>query len=206
MVFLTWVSAAGSPLQQSSLFSAKCPDTWQSVLSTKTNRILLNCVDLKQKDRYFSRKAGFLSNQQRTVIQGLQQWRAMVKFPPSKGRRTFLKRGKRSWEGYNKKSMDFFLSWVFARKELESFLFLLDSPSRGLPRWSSEKDSTIPLLQRVWGEEGWGKHSIAGWGTNTPDALQHSQKEKKNSNNNKTKKKKSQQKTSPIPLWSPNSI
>lgn len=204
MVFLTWVSAAGSPLQQSSLFSAKCPDTWQSVLSTKTNRILLNCVDLKQKDRCFSRKAGFLSNQQRTVIRGLQQWRAIVKSPPSKGRRTFLKRGKRSWEGYNKKSMDFFLSWVFARKELESFLFLLGSPSRGLPRWSSEKDSTIPLLQRVWGEEGWGKHSIAGWGTNTPDALQHRKKKKiviiiK-------LKKKSQQKTSPLPLWSPNSI
>ena len=151
---------------------------------TKTNRILLYCIDLKQKDRYFSRKAGFLSNQQRTVIRGLQQWQAMVKSPPSKGRRTFLKRGKRSWEGYNKQKVHGFFS-------LAEFL-----PGKN---WSLSSSCWVPLPgdfssgpvgrtpqshccrrcggRRVRGSVG--LHSIAGWGTNTPDALQHSQKKKK---------------------------
>ena len=44
----------------------------------------------KQTARYFSSKDGFIQNQQRIAVQGLQPWRATCKFPQSKRRKVLL--------------------------------------------------------------------------------------------------------------------
>ena len=68
--------------------------------------------------RYFSDKNGFIQDQQRIVIWGLQPWWAMCKSLHGKERRTCLQRGKRSWWGYSKPRVWLFTGWVLARKEV----------------------------------------------------------------------------------------
>lgn len=83
-------------------------------------------VNLKRTAQYFSSKDGFIQDQQRIEIQGLQPWQAACKSPHERGKR-LLFQGKRGlWRAtVNKESMVFY--WLSLCQEKESFFFLLGS-------------------------------------------------------------------------------